>query len=415
MITFLLAGYIFMEYQNYIRYKNKRATLNNYKRPDMFDKIEMEKRINILCEDIENENIEIDIFVKEMFKGLSDINNISYDEIYNALHDNMYSVDNKNIYRCEIEKIISTLEKKLNIKFLNRNENVNKHVTIHKDDILAWYRPLLFNIGLKLAKTPSEYYLKNVLGFKRVCLKDGIVMWIKPGSEKCVLFIPACIGGITFYPYFIKKIDQSNTIMIPEIPEMSWNNGRNIIPPNLSEISHEIINCVIDNNIKSLNMIGHSFGTIVMNHIVNQQYIYLKSNNVKLDKLIYIEGLLFYANVFSTLNTIEDPFHKILVGNARADITTMSLFQRDLYVKFYIKRCLSLMHSVLSGASECEKECKVYALMGSDDNKFITKDYVNYIENRKLPIKYKVFDGCMHGAFVWNNEMQQHVLNILKC
>ena len=414
MISFMLTTYVFLEYQNYSRYKNKREILNEYRKMGTYDENEMKKRINILCDDIINDHIEVDVFIKEMFRGVTDISTISHKEMYDAIYDNMYSSSDNHKYNDDILRIIKTLEEKLQINFSMRDNLVNQHITIGKDNILAWYRPLFLTHGLRLIKTPSEFYLKNVLGFERTTLKDGIVMWIKKGSKNCTVFIPSCIGGITLYPYFVKKLDQTNTIMIPEIPEMSWNNGVNIVPPNMSDIAHEITTCIIDNGVKSLNMIGHSFGTIVMNHIVNEQYKLLKDNDIKLNRLIYIEGLLFYAKVFSTLNTIEDPIHKVLTGSSKADITTMSLFQRDLYVKFYIKRCFNLVHSVLSGTTDCENECEIHALMGSDDNKFIAQDYVTYIEKRRLPIKYKVFDGCCHGAFVWNKEIQEHVLDLLK-
>lgn len=160
-------------------------------------------------------------------------------------------------------------------------------------------------------------------------------------------------------------------------------------------------------------MFGHSFGTIVLNHIANEQYLHLKDHGVQIKKMVYIEGLLFYVKVFKTLEAIEMSLLDVLFGNNKSDIFTMPLFQRDLYVKFYIKRYLSLSNSVLCGDTQCESECDFYALMAENDNKFITKDYVYYIENKQLKINYKVFKGCIHGSFVWTQEIQNYLFSIL--
>lgn len=418
MISFVLSTYAFLEYVNYIKYQKKHNELNNYRNNHIFDEKEMNKRISILCEDIEGEHIDVETFVREMFQGDNSVSEISREEMYEAVVDNIYASITNGIDAQQVNRIINLLEKKLKIKFKPvANAVVNAHMSIAKDDIVAWYRPFIFNLGLKFSKLPSELYFTYAMNFKRITLKDDIVVWVRKGvnniDNKGILFIPACIGGITFYPYFVSKIDKSQTIFIPEIPEMSWNRCAKIIPPNMSTISKEITKFVIGSGVKILNIMGHSFGTIVMNHIINEHYEKIKSANVKLNKIVYVEGLLYYVKVFSTINTIEDPIHKILSSEYSSDIATMSLFQRDLYVKFYIKRCLTLTYSLLSGETDCEKECGMHSIMCSRDNKFITKDYVRYIDSKKLNMKYTIFEDCTHGSFVWNNIIQKHVLDLL--
>lgn len=422
MIMFIMSTYIFLEYQNYVKYKIKISTLNNHKVVHSFDDYEIEQKINILCDDIKYDHIDIMSFINELFGKIINYNQISKQELYQGIYDNLYpGVIRKSNYQDNIGilKIIDAIEKKLNICFVDREKLTNKYISVGNDKIITWYKPLFFIFGLKLLKIPSEIYLKNILGFKKTKLRDNIIIWSKEGTNNNgIVFIPSCIGGITFYPNFFRRLqlNQKNTIIIPEIPEMSWNSSHHIIPPNLSIISCEISNFIKNTKIKKLNIIGHSFGTIVMNHIINEHYKIFSNNNINIQKLIYIEGLLFYSSVFKTIQAIENSFYDVLFGSHMTDIFTMPLFQRDMYVKYYIKRCLNIAHSVLNGSgnSVCEKQCDIHAIMSSNDNKFITKDYIKYIEQKKLPIKYKVFNDCTHGAFVWNNDFQKYVLDLLQ-
>lgn len=422
MIIFILSTYIFLEYQNYINYQIKKQTLNCYKVKHSFDHNQIQERIKILIDDIKNDHVDATMFVNGLFGESVSINQISKSELYEGIYDNLYPGVSKELHEQNndgINSIINTIEEKLNINFIDRKEIINGYMSIGNDPIVIWYKPLFFTIGLRLLKIPSELYLKNVLNFKKTKLTDNIIIWskINDHSDTSIIFIPSCIGGITFYPNFFRRLqlNKSYSIIIPEIPEMSWNKSDEIIPPNLSIISYEISNFIKNTNTKNLNIIGHSFGTIVMNHIINEHYELFKQNQINIKKLIYIEGLLFYSSVFKTLKTIENSFYDVLFGTHMEDIFTMPLFQRDMYVKYYIKRCLNIAHSVLSGTglTECEKYCDIHAVMSSNDNKFVTDEYVKYIEKKNLPIKYRIFNDCTHGSFVWNNEFQEHVLNLL--
>ncbi len=423
MIAFAVTTYAFIEYHNYTKYIKKRELFNKFRNINEHEPKLLTQKINVIHEDIKSSHTEIKSFIQEMFKGFHQIEKIPKLEIMKSFLDNLCFSSMCNEINEKIKLMTNDVENVIGIKFPENhdesnenNKNKIKHVSISGGKLISWYRPLIFQWNLSFVRLISGIHMRT-LGFRKNILNDGIIIWEKQSnSSDCILFAPSCIGGITFYQLFIKSLCKkfNKNIYVIEIPGMAWTEYSSEYPPSVSKVSEVITSFIIKNKIKNLDMFGHSFGTIVLNHIVNEQYLNLKHNDVKVHKIIYIEGLLFYVKVFKTLKTIEMPLLDVLFGNTKSDVFTMPLFQRDLHVKFYIKRYLSLFNSVLCGDTLCETECDFYALMAGNDNKFITKDYIDYINNKKLNISYKVFDKCTHGSFVWTQSMQSHLFDILK-
>ena len=322
----------------------------------------------------------------------------------------------------KIQLIVNDMENTIGVKFAEVDNQLHpiKYISVSNGKLISWYKPICFQGALNCVRFISTSHM-YLLGFNKNVLEDGVIIWTKfnENNVESLIFAPCCIGGITFYQHFLKMICNKfpkKNIYILEIPGMAWTTYSSELPPSISKVSSIVCKFIVQTTHSTnmqIDLFGHSFGTIVLNHIVNEQYDYMKKSGIKIDKIIYIEGLLFYINVFKTLETIEMPLLDVLLGKNKNDIFTMPLFQRDLHVKFYIKRYLSLSNSVLCGDTQCESECKFYALMANDDNKFITQDYVDYIEKKKINIKYKIFNNCTHGAFIWTNEMQNYFVDII--
>lgn len=430
MMAFIVTTYTFVEYTNYIKYKKKHALFNNFRSSTNHEPKILNKKIDIIHSDIKSSHTEIKLFIQEMFKGFKHIEKIPKFQIMKSFKENLCFSSLCNEINEKIKLLTTDVENIIGIKFPeNYEDNSNypncftdksvneiKHVSISGGKLISWYRPIILQWSLTTIRLMSGLHMR-LLGFTKFVLDDDVIVWTKNTNTKdCILFAPSCIGGITFYQLFIrtlcKKFNNKNIFVI-EIPGMAWTNCSLEYPPSVSKVAQIVSNFVISNKISNLDIFGHSFGTIVLSHIVNEQYLNLKHSGVKLNKIIYIEGLLFYVKVFKTLRAIELPLLDVLFGDTKSDVFSMPLFQRDLYVKFYIKRYMSLSNSVLCGDTLCESECDFYALMAENDNKFITKDYVDYIDKKKLNIKYKVFNNCIHGAFVWTSDVQDCLLDVL--
>lgn len=419
MIAFVMSTYAFIEYNNYVKYKKKSKIFNNFKHVKEHNLETIQNKINIIHHDIQNLHTDMKPFIQEMFRGFDKIEKIFKPKIISSLIDNLCFSHFCEQLQEKINLIVSDIENMIGIKFSENNNEVDvSHISITNENIVSWYKPFFlhsFLLFLKLLSSINMY----LMGFHKYTLDNGLVIWKKnaKNNSDAILFVPSCVGGVTLYQYFINLLLKNiphKTIYIIEIPGMSWTSYSSDIPPSVSNIAKSIVDFIIFNNHSNLDIVGHSFGTIVLSHIVNEQYNQLKKLNVKLNNVVYVEGLLFYVKVFETLRVIELSIFDILQSDTKSDIFTMPLFQRDLNVKFYIKRYLSLSNSVLCGDTECEKECKFFALMSQNDNKFITDDYVNYIESKKLNINYKVFENCSHGSFVWTKNMHNYLIMILR-
>lgn len=430
MIAFALTTYMCIEYTNYNKYKNKYKLFNEFKNTDQYEKSILNKKIDVIHDDVKKSNTEFKNFIQEMFKNFTQIEKIPKLNVVRSLMDNLCLFIMCDDVHEKIKLLTTDLEKHIGIKFAEiDNQPINqpnnqqsnkqhsiKYLSISNGRLKSWYKPIFIQNTLIFIRFISSLHMMY-MGFKKYILDDGVIIWSKTKlSKECLFFAPSCIGGITFYQPFLKKLSNEfvdKNICILEIPGMAWTSYSSDYPPSISKVSSIISKFFVDKKFEKINMFGHSFGTIVLNHIVNEQYNYLKNNKVAIDKIIYVEGLLFYVSVFKTLLAIEMPLLNVLLGKDKIDILTMPLFQRDLYVKFYIKRYLSLSNSVLCGDTTCEAECNFYAIMARDDNKFITKDYVDYINKKNINIKYTIFDNCGHGSFVWENNMQKYLINIL--
>lgn len=418
MIAFIVTTYTFIEIINYKKYTKKYKLFNDFSSNDIYEKTKLNKKIDVIHKDIKHSHAEFKSFIQEMFKEFKHIEKIPKLSIIKCFIDNLCVSTICNDIHEKIKSMANDVENTIGIKFADVDNQLHpiKYVNISKGKLISWYRPIFFQWCLSFIRTISSIHMQS-MGFNKNVLNDGVIVWAKKTtSPECFLFAPSCIGGITFYQLFIKslcnKFSEKN-IYVLEIPGMAWTSYSSALPPSVSKVSSIVSNFIIENKIRKIDMFGHSFGTIILNHIANEQYSHLKENNVQIKKMIYIEGLLFYVKVFKTLSAIEMPLLDVLLGNNKSDIFTMPLFQRDLHVKFYIKRYLSLSNSILCGDSQCEAECNFYALMAENDNKFITKDYVDYIEKKQLNINYKVFEECSHGSFVWTSKMHQHLFDIL--
>lgn len=427
MIAFVVSAYAFMEFNNYKKYIKKSYSFNNFINIEDHDRSRLENKINIIHDDIKNSHNDFDCFIKEMFRGFENLEEIPKEKIKKSFIENFKIPSLCNKFNEKISMMVDDIENIFNIKFKHNYEKEIseikdiKHIKVFKDELITWYRPLLLKWMLLFLKFCAGINMK-ILGFNKYHLNSDVIIW-KTNTQNDIenkeafLFVPSCIGGITFYQSFFYKLlnnFKNKEIYILEVPGMAWTTYDNEIPPSISEIAKNISDFLVNNNVKNLDMFGHSFGTIVLNHIINEQYDFLKKNGVKLKKIINIEGLLFYTKVFKTLMTINKTFYEVLFSDDFFDIFTMPLFQRDIDVMFYVKRYLSLANSLLSEDIFCETECEFYSLMSNDDNKFFTQDYVKYIERKKLNIKYKIFNDSIHGSFAWKSCIQDTLIDILK-
>ncbi len=120
-------------------------------------------------------------------------------------------------------------------------------------------------------------------------------------------------------------------------------------------------------------------------------------------------------NIFKLFNesSISTAINVIKEGNY-SDLLSIPFFYRDLYLQFYMQRCLTLTDSILIGESEYEQlDDKIYVILSRNDNKIVVDDLVHYLTSKKYKCDIKIFDNMRHGDFAFDDNMQNHVIKLL--
>jgi pimeloyl-ACP methyl ester carboxylesterase len=276
---------------------------------------------------------------------------------------------------------------------------------------------------MKIIKIHTDRYLKKNNFIKMVC-NNGLIIWYKIGLTKpnhANIFIHSSIGGLSIYKNFINKlsdkIGDTYTTILLEIPGISF--GNNIyIPPTIYSITQYLVSFIKLNKINNINIMGHSFGCNVVSCLINRFYKDLRDNGILLNKTILIEGLVFLPrlmNIYKFFN--ENSFTMVTDiikrGNYR-DLVSIPFFYRDLYLQFYMQRCLSLTDSTLVGLTEYEQlDNKIHLILSEDDDKIIVNDLVYYLQSKRYKCDIKIFDNVRHGDFAFDERMQDHAIELL--
>ncbi len=405
ILYILFESYLFIRHWN-IHNKFDKYKLNDFSRNRM---LKMDQKFDILIDDIKSDHIDVTEFIHDMHNPNTKLTDLSRDSMFAMLKENIYFPHNV-LYDYQITKINETInlcEQKLNHIFSN-DIKPYRYYQIASEKFNSWYKPIFLKVLMFGLKTMTEFNMCR-FGYHQYDLGDGLVAWIKTGSSECITFFPPSIGGITFYQSFIKQIKTDKTICLFELAGMSWKHYVTD-PPDMNTIANHVTTFLIKLQIKKVNMFAHSFGGVVMSHIINNECF--DKHSIKLNKTIYIECPLFHIGIHKTLKNITKSWYKI-IQDAYDNFIIMFLFHRDIYVQFYLQRQMNLCDSILMGTTNYEKTGKIYSLMAQNDFKFDTQEYVNYITKKQLNIQYFIYPDCAHGAFTYHLGMQQKVLEIL--
>ena len=128
--------------------------------------------------------------------------------------------------------------------------------------------------------------------------------------------------------------------------------------------------------------------------------------------MVFIPRLLTIYQLFN--DNAYDLSMDFIKNNKASELFYIPLFYRDLYLQFYMQRCLSLADNVLLGTTTYEKiDDKIHVILAENDNKVILDDVLHYLTSKKYNCKIKIFENKIHGDFAFDKTMQQYVINII--
>lgn len=307
----------------------------------------------------------------------------------------------------EVDNYVTMIEKSHNVNLTNTYYDKNvKYMIFGKTPIFTWYKPLFLIFIMYCAKKIFNRYLYK-LGFVRQQFPNGYVVWIRkciaPKYNPLILF-HCSVGGCIPYYKIIKELIVGRTLILSELPGISWENYVST-PPLLVQVAENLHEVVVQNNISNYDLLCHSFGGLLC-----MKYFYKYHSEIK--KIICIESGVILNHVF---NVYSQFFEIMSVKNKPMDYIDFicaPITHRDPYIQYYFHRDLHLSDTILLGRPE-ENNKEIHLILSEDDDKIPTEYYHHYVNSKKLPYNLKIFKKRTHGAFIYDFEFQNYVINIL--
>lgn len=375
--------------------------------------------------------------VKEDF-----INHIKnpHDTIDVGFNGRTRSLSKSNIHNSLVKKIYSPFHKTVKLSdhvydIINKYENItNAKLPETSDEILddensikVWYKPLPVILAFEAILLYSDMVMLSE-GFEKITYENGLVIWYREGSENklnTIVFLHAVAGGIAMQLQFIKKLQKTHNIVIPEIPGIAFGN-RVFVPPTIREISNMIINFVINKNKSNLDLlnqlnqqylqlIGHSFGGNIVSCIINNYVNKLEQNNIKIVNTTLVEPIIFLPSLFPVYNLLNAEINaeQLLdcVVNNKARMLSYFLIFRDIYAQYYAK-CLTMV-DVLMGTTEYEKNNSITVILAENDELYSAHECEHYLKSKKYNCNVIMLKNNGHGDFCFDEKIHKIVIDLI--
>ena len=263
----------------------------------------------------------------EMIENLFNYDNdftISFDSIK---RDNMEEMISEIVYFKDnrdfrIKNIVDKIEERLVYTFESGYNTELKTVKYGRDRIQCNYQLGTINIIMFVIKIYT-YSLMRYNGYKTFVSKNGIVYFIKK-KTKNVSYIYHGLG-LGVLPY-VDNLDSLDTSLVFALM------------PNISNIENDMIRIFPEKHLwiedineinekyefEDINLIGHSFGTIICGYIIK--------SCMEINKIVLVEPVCFF-----------DGFWKIIkyISNEKENILYDMYIYNDIYLKYILHRVIN--------------------------------------------------------------------------
>jgi rhodanese-related sulfurtransferase len=205
------------------------------------------------------------------------------------------------------------------------------------------YKPVVVYCAMSTVKNLAYMYLKY-LGFTKYTMnKTGIVYFYYKNPKnngKTTLFVHGLGFGVTPYMSFIKNLMQHGDLILPILPNISNMEFHSILDgwkdtamfPDYDDLRADFQNMLMQYDLYDVNIIGHSFGTIIMSILLrNEQF------KKRIGTKIFVDPVCFMDDCYKIFNYIKQP------DSRNGDLATSifnSMIYEDVYVRYTTQRYL---------------------------------------------------------------------------
>lgn len=260
--------------------------------------------------------------------------------IYNLFCKSMSELTDSEIEYSR--KVLNKIEDKVGFKF-NDNLETNNNIFFLRfghNTIESSYRPLILHpilYGIKF----YTYQVLKWYGFKKYKTFDKITYFYYKNpntiNRTATVFIHGLGIGVTPYLAYISKLRKYGDVILPILPNISnlEFHGSKIrseedMFPSVTTWRDNFQNILIKHNIEKINIIGHSFGTVIMGILMKDQWIEERTH-----KKIFVDPVCFIDQSYKIYRYINEPQSG---GNILVDQIFNILVYKDIYVRYATQR-----------------------------------------------------------------------------
>ena len=318
------------------------------------------------------------------------LNNISKLFLYHIfnIHPNIHSnIPVKNTEH--INNLLDIIKPKIGPGIINENDDgsevISGHYAINKMNIL--HKPYIFYMIMYIIRKIFNIYMR-IKGYTYIIdSATNIRVWIKYNKIHTIplVFIHGFGMGILPYITKINNLSHTRTIIIPEIPNISYDLYK-MPPPSIDNIINVIYDILLKLNITRIDIMGHSFGTNVLNAF-QQKYPHMCNYKT------YAEPTCFYIQQPQLSLVVYKPYP---ISFNFKYVLNIFVF-RDQYVQYITKRCIFGEQSLIENFDK-----KTTIILAKYDYLLPATHIYDYIRTYYPNVNIFMTNGN-HGSWIMDN------------
>jgi len=332
---------------------------------------------------------------------------LSRREIINLIGYSLFGIEQSEIYQSnEIDKIyrlVIKIESILGFEFNSYDTNRYLYRSWGRDFIHFNFRPLIFQIPIRLMMNIFHYYMIYIKKFKyRICPKSKIGYLYKPSTpdKKNLIFIHGF--GLAYIPYIrrLLMLDEKFNLIIMILPNISSYTYYDDIQcgyfPSHYLIKNSFYEFIDYVQVKNINILSHSFGTYITQIIRNDD------RNQIINKIILVDPIIFWIGCFKMslyIDKIAQRGTSLIAWGL--EILTNYLIYKCLYLRYICYRVMFGPDFLIYDSTELEEKNVMIVLEYND--RVIPADILyEKIKNKKISHYY--LNDAEHGSLLLSSK-----------
>jgi hypothetical protein len=381
----------------YLKKEDINKVVNKMDKLDNFD-LEHIIKGSILYDKTNHKSINYETF---------DIRDLTRKEIMILLGYTLFGIDQDKIFRSDevkrIYKLMLKIETKLNCEFKMENMNRYLYKSWGRDFISFHFRPLIFQIPIRLLINIFHYYMIYKLKFKyKICNKSkiGYLYKDRDNDKKDLIFIHGF--GLGYLPYILrlKELNKQFNLIIMILPNISSYTYYDDLNCGYFP-SHELIrdsfyDFMSNFKVKKINILSHSFGTYITQIIRND------TRNKIINRIILVDPIIFWVGCFKMslyIDKIAQRGSSIL--GWILEILTNYLIFKCLYLRYICYRVMFGPDFLVYNSYELEDK-NILLVLEYDDQVIPAEIIYNKIKDKK--ISYYYLKNAEHGTLLLSSK-----------